>query len=695
VSGYPTLLEIVYWTYIACLFYFLAINLYYLAIFAFASSENRLRVQQQRHEDFLAISRSRHTLPVSVIIPAYNEEQPISDCLYSLVKLDYPQYEVIVVNDGSKDRTLDVLNEEFKLVRADIFSRRHFETAKINAVYRSTIYEEFYVIDKANGGKADSLNAGINFSRYPYVCTCDADTIFGPYALLRGIRMILRDPEKVVAVGSLIGINNGCEIEKGEIRRFGIPKEPIVVLQLIEYLRSFLLNRLAWTRLNFMLVVSGAFAIYRRNVLIELGGFSKEFTCEDIEMTFRVHEHMRRNKIPYHILSLPGSVSWTEAPHTAKNLYRQRHRWQRVICETFWRYRRMLFNPRYGTVGMLGMPYYLFGEVLPWIPELTALVIIPLAIWLGVFTWIPLLLFMGIYTLTNVFFSMLAIFLHDIGSRSFTLREIRRLILISFIESFGYRQLLSAARIAGTFGFLRGQKGWQKSTRVERKDLSKQPLSTGPAQETFRQESPALVGSTERVEREKTVEGTLGRQLAVQFTDPAPEEQGLRQEQGLTNGCGEGDDSIMEDQLRADGTASETSEDPGASEPRLPRGPARPLRRLSAQRTDPEERSETCLGEVAARLGDRLTRLKGEDEDVSGFVRDLDEYVERVGSLRDKLAEDARRIGELREKLQQDTSEIDALRSQIEEEILRIDKLIQSPPASAEHGLPPYPKSSS
>src|SRR3712207_687365 len=278
--------------------YFVVINVYYVTLFLFATSENRLRARQQGIEDFRLLSRSRHTLPVSVIVPGYNEEQTVSDCLHSLGKLDYPQYEVIMVNDGSTDRTLDVLMDEFDLVRADIFSRCHFETAGVRGVYRSRRYPEFYVIDKANGGKADSLNAGINFSRYPYVCTCDADTIFAEESLLKAMRVILRDPQRTVAVGSLIGINNGYEIEDGEVKKTGLPKEPIVSLQLIEYLRSFLLNRLAWTRMNFMMVVSGAFAIYRRDVLIELGGFSKDFTCEDIEMTFRVHEFMRREGRP-------------------------------------------------------------------------------------------------------------------------------------------------------------------------------------------------------------------------------------------------------------------------------------------------------------------------------------------------------------------------------------------------------------
>jgi cellulose synthase/poly-beta-1,6-N-acetylglucosamine synthase-like glycosyltransferase len=469
VPGPSVLLAAIYWAYIACMAYYVVINAYYLTLFLFAASENRLRVRQQRAEDFRALSRSRHTLPVSVIVPGYNEEQTISNCLYSLGKLDYPQYEVIMVNDGSSDRTLDVLLDEFDLVQADIFSRRHFETAEVRGVYRSRRYPEFYVIDKANGGKADSLNAGINFSRYPYVCTCDADTIFARDSLLKAMRVILRDPQRAVAVGSLIGINNGYEIENGEIRKTALPRESIVSLQLVEYLRSFLLNRLAWTRMNFMMVVSGAFAIYRRDVLIELGGFSKDFTCEDIEMTFRVHEFMRREGRPYRIMSLPEAVSWTEAPENWRNLYRQRHRWQRVICETFWEYRRMFLNPRYGAVGLLGMPYYLFGEVLPWIPELLALAIIPLAIAFGVFAWWPLLVFIGIFVLTNILISVMGILLQDVGFRTLTLREICRLILLSFFESFGYRQLLSWARFAGTIAFLRGEKGWQKFARVERK----------------------------------------------------------------------------------------------------------------------------------------------------------------------------------------------------------------------------------
>jgi cellulose synthase/poly-beta-1,6-N-acetylglucosamine synthase-like glycosyltransferase len=407
-----------------------------------------------------------------VVIAAYNEERTIKSCLRSLLNLDYPQYEIFIVNDGSDDDTLKVLTEEAKLERCDINSHQHFETAEVKTVYRSTLYKELYVIDKDNGGnKADAVNAGINFAHYPYICMADADTLFIPQSLTKAMQMVLRDPQRVVSVGSLLGISNGLRVENGTITRFDLPKEAIGVLQMIEYIRTFLVVRLAWTRLNCMLVVSGGFGIYQRDLLVQLGGFSSAFTCEDIEMTFRIHEHMRRNKIPYRIINLPEPLAWTEVPHTLKDLYSQRHRWQRVIDETCWKYRHMFLNPKYGTVGLVGVPYFVLGEALAWIPELVAVLSIPLAILLGAFVWKPLILILGVYIATNMLVSILGMLLQDAGYRIFSLRDIVRMILLSFIESFGYRQFLSCARLAGTVGFLRKDKEWNTLTRVEREDL--------------------------------------------------------------------------------------------------------------------------------------------------------------------------------------------------------------------------------
>lgn len=460
-----------HWLIIACLLYFVGITAYYLILFVISSLENRSRVKEDRCEDSSDSSYSRHTLPVSIVIGAYNEEHTIRSCLLSLLKLDYSTYEIFIVNDGSTDNTLQVLTEEAKLVRWDLVSHQRFETAQVRAVYRSTLYKELYVIDKEQSGKADSINCGINFAHYPYICVSDADTLLTPQALLKPMRRVIRDPRRVVAVGSLLGASNGLTIERGGILKVDLPPEAIGVLQMIEYLRSFLINRLAWTRLNFMLVVSGGFGIYQRNLLVELGGFSSEFTCEDIEMTFRIHEYMRRNKIPYRILCLPEPLVWTEVPHTLKDLYTQRHRWQRVTDETCWRYRHMFLNPKYGMVGLIGVPYFILGEALAWIPEILAVLAIPLAILLGVFAWKPFIIFLGIYIFANALISLLSILLQDAGYRTFSLRDINRMILFSFLESFGYRQLLSYARLAGTVGFLRKDKAWNTLARVERSDL--------------------------------------------------------------------------------------------------------------------------------------------------------------------------------------------------------------------------------
>lgn len=458
---------VLYWTYIACLAYYIGINAYYAILFIFSILENRFRVFQQQHEDFRNISRSLMTLPVSVIVPAYNEAPGIVNCVRSILKMDYPQTEVIVINDGSTDDTLQVLIDEFDLSVRDLYYRRTIETlTEARQIYRSRTHANLIVVDKPNSGKSDTLNLGLNISRYPYVLTCDADTVFERQALLKAMRMVLRDPDRVVGVGSLTGIGNGLVVRDGEIIERHVPDGIFACFQSIEYTRAFLVNRLAWSKGGFMLVVIGAFALWRRDLTMELGGFSTDFTCEDIEFTFRVHEHMRRNKKPYKILSLPDPVCWTEGPHTIKNLYMQRHRWQRVISETFFAYVRMLFNPRYGSVGWVGMPYYLFGEVLAPFFEVAAAIVIPFAWVLGVFSLKTFLIFVGIIVLTNVCLSVAGVLLHDIGFRTYSARDLRKLIFVSFFEWFGYRQLLSLARLFGFIGFLLGNRRWNKFDRV-------------------------------------------------------------------------------------------------------------------------------------------------------------------------------------------------------------------------------------
>ena len=327
-----------------------------------ATRENRLRAREARLEDFDTLLTSPFTIPVSIIAPAFNEEVGIYGSVRSLLALDYPEYEVIVVNDGSRDGTLTELAKDFDLEVVEAKAKPSLSASAIRGVYRSRSYPRLTVIDKVNGGKADALNCGINFARFRYICCVDTDTVYYQTALLKGMRLIVQDPATVVGVTSQVALSRHPERTAVSDRR--IDRHPLIAYQTFDYLRAFVAARLAWSAGNYMLCSVGAFAIWRRDVVLELQGFSRSFTCEDIEFTFRVHRHFRKTGTPYRVHSLTDPVGVTEGPQSIRSLVSQRARWQRVIAETVWSYRGMLCNPRYGTVGCVGMPYYVTAEVL-------------------------------------------------------------------------------------------------------------------------------------------------------------------------------------------------------------------------------------------------------------------------------------------------------------------------------------------
>lgn len=342
----------------ACFVYLLSNYAIFFVLAVVGVVENGLRHLQSRAEDFDTLSLSRFTIPVSVLVPAYDEASVIAGSVESLLAIDYPEFEVIVVNDGSGDDTLERLKTHFDLEPRQVFYRRILVTGGIRAVYRSRREPRLLVVDKENGGKADALNCAVNFARYRYLCCVDADSFYEQGALLQAMRLALKDPARVVGVTSPVAISSHPERwHDADVGKQHIDPRPLASFQHLDHLRSFLNNRVAWSRWKFMLCNSGAFAIWRRDVVVELGGFARNFSCEDIEMTFRVHQRYLAEKRPYEILCMPEVVAVTEAPDKVRNLIRQRARWQRVISETLWSYRRMLFNPRYKTVGLMGMPY--------------------------------------------------------------------------------------------------------------------------------------------------------------------------------------------------------------------------------------------------------------------------------------------------------------------------------------------------
>jgi cellulose synthase/poly-beta-1,6-N-acetylglucosamine synthase-like glycosyltransferase len=451
-----------------------------LAVFAvsalvliFSALDNAIRSRETLAEAFDVLGHSRFTPPVSVVVPAHNEEGMVMVAVGSTLAFDYPEFEVIVVDDGSTDATFDVLERELDLEPFGYYERRVVESGPVTGVYRSRSHDNVKVIRKENRGtKADACNCGLNFVRYRYVLFVDGDTLYEPDALLNCMRLAASDPQRVVGITGHISVASQPETTIGaraEDREL-IDATLLSNFQHLEYLRSFLNTRLGWSRLGFMMCVSGAFGLWRRDIVEEVGGFSTSFSCEDLELTFRVHEHMRRTGRPYRILSIPEMVARTEAPGRVRALISQRARWQRVILESFWAYRHMLFNRRYGFVGLVGMPLMLLSEGMGLVFELVALATIAAGIAIGVFSWEIYLGFLGSMTFGLAVLTSAAVLMEDISTRAYRLRHIVRLIALGPLELLVYRPILMWARLRGTIGFLRNQKGWDKFERNARTD---------------------------------------------------------------------------------------------------------------------------------------------------------------------------------------------------------------------------------
>ena len=464
----PIVAAAVLWAVAACYAYLIAVSVVFVVMLVGSALEHRYLTRQEQTEDYDMLSASKFTIPVSVIAPAFDESVGIEATVRSLLAWAYPEIEVIVVNDGSHDDTLDVLHRAFDLEHHETFFRKRFGTELVRGVYSSRTHHNLIVVDKDNGGKADALNAGLNLARYRYICTVDSDTVYAPGALLHSMRLVMRDPARVVGVTSNVTITRRPD-HAGPGDSLSADDRLLTRFQLLDYLRAFLNNRLAWTRGDFMLCSVGAFAIWRRDIVLEVGGFSREFTCEDIEFTFRVHEWLRREKRPFQVIALPESVGRTEGPDTVASLISQRARWQRVITETVWHYRRMLLNPRYGPVGLVGMPFYVLVEVMAPVFEVLAVLIVPAAWWLGILEWRGLVLMLAAMSLGNGLLTNAALLMNERGAHSYPVRDLLRLMPLGLADLFLYRPLLMVAQAKGLIECLRGIKSWNKFERNSRR----------------------------------------------------------------------------------------------------------------------------------------------------------------------------------------------------------------------------------
>ncbi len=448
--------------------YFIVINLQYTVLTVVSFLGTRTRVRQAALSELDAVVASSLTPPVSVIIPACNEERVITDSVAAALRLRYPEYQVIIVNDGSTDGTLARLEEEFALQRADLQYRATLATEPVRRVLQSQRDPRLFVLDKENGGKADALNAGINFARYRYVCNTDADTVFEPDALVRAIRPVLEDPQRLVAVGGQVRVGNGLVVENGAIVSRRLTLRLLPALQVIEYLRTFLANRIGWSKLNAMLLISGAFGLWRRDILVAVGGFSRRMTGEDLELTLRLHRVLRKRGMDFRVVSLPDPVCWTEAPSDLRSFIRQRNRWHRVLLESFAEHREMMLNPFFGFAGLLGMPYYLFFEILgPFLEALSYLVmggLFATGHLAGTTFGLFLLCSVGYTTVLNLF----ALVIEELHYETYRCGELIWLAFAGLLDNLGYRQFTMGIRVIATFDWLGRVRTWG---RIERHGL--------------------------------------------------------------------------------------------------------------------------------------------------------------------------------------------------------------------------------
>ena len=402
---------------------------------------------------------------VTVLVPAHNEEATIVESVRALLGMDYPAFEVIIVNDGSTDGTLHGLIRSFSLHRADLVYEPLIPTRAVHGLYISTLDPRLLVVDKAQGGKSDALNAAINLVRTPWVCSVDADSILEQDALLRVMRPAMEDG-RVVASSGVVRVANGSQVAAGRVTRVLLPHNWVEMMQVVEYLRGFLQGRLGWSWLNGLILVAGSFGVFRTNVLREIGGYSSETITEDLEIVVRIHRHLRFKREPYRIVFVEDPVCWTEVPASLSALSRQRRRWHRGMAETLWMHKDLLFNRRMGLVGFLVLPLYVLEMLSPLI-ELIGYAVVPLGAALGLVSREIFFLYLMLTFLLGSMLSLWAVLLEEYTFRRYNRwRDFARLVWFGIFEFPFTHPITVVWRVMGLYEFLVGRRDWGKQERV-------------------------------------------------------------------------------------------------------------------------------------------------------------------------------------------------------------------------------------
>lgn len=436
------------------LVYFIALNGVYLLLNVLSMLSLR-RINRLRELNELPQAHTTLEPPISVLVPAYNEATTIAATVRSVLQLTYPEFEIIVINDGSRDSTLEVLQREFALLPFPEAYRIQLPSEPVRGIYRSTTHPQLRVIDKANGGKADSLNAGINASRYPLFCGVDADSILQRNSLQQVVQPFLRDPH-MIATGGTVRAANGCEVKDGFLTRVDLPRHPLARFQVIEYLRAFLFGRLGWSSVNGILIISGAFGLFKKAAVIAAGGYRRDTIGEDMELVVRLHRHMREQGQPYRIEFVPDPVCWTEVPEDLRTLRNQRVRWQRGLSESLSSHWPLMFSRRGGWPGWVAFPYMLIFEWLGPVFEFGGYLFFLYALIAGLISWQAFAVFLFLAVGMGMLLSASGLMLEELSFHLYTRkRHLAILALYVLLENLGYRQLNAWWRLVGLAQWLR------------------------------------------------------------------------------------------------------------------------------------------------------------------------------------------------------------------------------------------------
>lgn len=434
-----------------------------------------LRRRHAAHTPMSAWYRFREqTVPISLLAPAHNEGATIVDSVRSMLSLTYPYFEIVVINDGSKDRTLEELIAAFELKPIKRLYRQQLPHKPITGIYGSERFPKLVVLDKVNGGKADALNAGIEVANYPLVCAIDAGSLLESDPLLRAVQPFIENFDKVVACGGSIRVVNGSVVHRGRVVKVGLPTDLLSLFQVIEYLRAFLIGRLAWSEMGAMMLISGAFGIFKRQIMIDVGGYSTDCIGEDMEIIVKIHRHLAETGKEGEMRFVPEPVCWTEAPRTLKGLAGQRRRWQRGSLETFFRHREIMGRRQYGLTGTVGYVHVLMTDVLGPPLEAIGYFFMPLFYAVGLLNWDFFLAYLAVTFAFGIFISVGSLVLEELELRRYPKASyLLALMCVAIVENFGYRQINTLWRVQGWWQFVRGKAAiWETEARTGFKQKS-------------------------------------------------------------------------------------------------------------------------------------------------------------------------------------------------------------------------------